>query len=221
MNEPQRLVLASGNAGKLREFGAMLAPLGFDIVRQGDLGIPDAEEPHVTFVENALAKARHASRLAGLPALADDSGICVDFLGGAPGVYSARYAQMAGLEKSDEANNAYLVSQLAGQTHRSAFYYCVLVLVRHAEDPCPIIAEGRWHGEVAEQARGEGGFGYDAHFLLPSLGVTAAQLSAEEKNRISHRAQALRVLCDRLQESGGLCANAGGVAGIHAAQPES
>jgi len=195
----QRLVLASNNAGKLREFGALLAPLGFDVVPQGELGIPEAEEPFATFVENALAKARHASRLAGLPALADDSGICVQALDGAPGVYSARYAQMAGQARSDAANNAHLVSQLAGKLNRHAHYYCVLVFVRHAEDPSPIIAEGLWHGEVVDAPRGAGGFGYDPHFLLPRLGKTAAELSPEEKNTVSHRAQALRALVARLQ----------------------
>ena len=195
----QRLVLASNNPGKLREFGALLSPLGFDVVTQGELGIPEAEEPFATFVENALAKARHASRLAGLPALADDSGICVQALGGAPGVYSARYAQMAGQAKSDAANNAHLVSQLAGKLNRHAHYYCVLVFVRHAEDPCPIIAEGLWHGEVVDAPRGAGGFGYDPHFLLPRLGKTAAELSPDEKNTVSHRAHALRALVARLQ----------------------
>lgn len=199
MRAPQRLVLASNNAGKLREFGALLAPLGFDVVPQREVGIPEAEEPHVTFVENALAKARHASRLSGLPALADDSGISVDALGGAPGVYSARYAQLAGKEKSDAANNAHLIAELAGQTNRRAHYYCVLVLVRHADDPCPIIAEGRWDGEVVDTPRGDGGFGYDPYFLLPALGKTAAELSAEEKNRVSHRALALQALCERLR----------------------
>ena len=200
MRASQRLVLASNNAGKLREFGALLAPLGFDVVPQRELGIPEAEEPHVTFVENALAKARHASRLSGLPALADDSGISVDALGGAPGVYSARYAQLAGKEKSDAANNAHLIAELAGQANRRAHYYCVLVLVRHADDPCPIIAEGRWDGEVVDTPRGDGGFGYDPYFLLPALGKTAAELSPDEKNRVSHRALALQALCERLRQ---------------------
>jgi XTP/dITP diphosphohydrolase len=198
----QRLVLASNNPGKLREFGALLAPLGFDVVSQGELGVPEAEEPFGTFVENALAKARHASRLAGMPALADDSGICVQALDGAPGVYSARYAQMAGQAKSDAANNAHLISQLAGKLNRRAHYYCVLVFVRHAADPCPIIAEGVWHGEVVDAPRGAGGFGYDSHFLLPELGKTAAELPAEEKNAVSHRALALRSLASRLQTEG-------------------
>ncbi|RZT42771.1 RdgB/HAM1 family non-canonical purine NTP pyrophosphatase [Cupriavidus agavae] len=199
----QRLVLASNNAGKLREFSALLSPLGFDVLPQGDLGIPEAEEPFGTFVENALTKARHASRLAGMPALADDSGICVDALDGAPGVYSARYAQMVGKPKSDAANNAHLISQLAGKLNRHAHYYCVLVMVRHPEDPCPIIAEGTWDGEVVDAPRGAGGFGYDPHFLLPTLGKTAAELSADEKNGVSHRALALQGLVARLQASRG------------------
>ncbi|MGO4156701.1 RdgB/HAM1 family non-canonical purine NTP pyrophosphatase [Cupriavidus sp. YAF13] len=195
----QRLVLASNNPGKLGEFGALLAPLGFELIPQGQLGIAEAEEPYATFVENALTKARHASRLAGLPALADDSGICVDALDGAPGVYSARYAQLVGKPKSDAANNAHLISQLAGKLNRHAYYYCVLVLVRHAEDPRPVIAEGVWAGEVVDAPRGNAGFGYDPHFLLPHLGKTAAELSAEEKNAVSHRALALRALTERLQ----------------------
>jgi len=198
----QRLVLASNNSGKLREFSALLAPLGFDVVPQGDLGIPEAEEPYGTFVENALTKARHASRLSGMPALADDSGICVDVLDGAPGVYSARYAQTVGKPKSDAANNAHLISQLAGKLNRHAHYYCVLVLVRHPDDPRPIIAEGVWAGEVVDAPRGNGGFGYDPHFLLPEFGRTAAELSAEEKNTISHRALALQGLVARLQAFG-------------------
>jgi len=198
----QRLVLASNNSGKLREFSALLAPLGFDIVPQGDLGIPEAEEPYGTFIENALTKARHASRLSGMPALADDSGICVDVLDGAPGVYSARYAQTVGKPKSDAANNAHLISQLAGKLNRRAHYYCVLVLVRNPDDPRPIIAEGIWAGEVVDAPRGNGGFGYDPHFLLPEVGRTAAELSAEEKNTISHRALALQVLVARLQAFG-------------------
>ncbi|CAG9163561.1 RdgB/HAM1 family non-canonical purine NTP pyrophosphatase [Cupriavidus pampae] len=198
----QRLVLASNNAGKLREFGALLAPFGFDVVPQGELGIPEAEEPHATFIENALAKARHASRLAGMPALADDSGICVDALDGAPGVFSARYAQCVGKPKSDAANNAHLISQLAGKLNRRAQYYCVLVLVRHAEDPRPMIAEGTWAGEVVDAPRGNGGFGYDPHFMLPAFGKTAAELSADEKNAVSHRALALQGLVARLQAHG-------------------
>ena len=190
-----RLVLASNNAGKLREFRALLAPLGVEVVTQGELGIAEAEEPHVTFVENALAKARHASRLAGLPALADDSGICVHALGGAPGVLSARYA---GEPKSDARNNEKLLADLAPHADRRAHYVCVLVLVRHADDPQPVIAEGEWHGELLASGRGEGGFGYDPLFFIPSLGQTVAELPAAVKNRLSHRGQAMAQLAGRL-----------------------
>jgi XTP/dITP diphosphohydrolase len=190
-----RVVLASGNAGKLRELQALLAPTGVALVAQGDLGVSDAEEPHATFVENALAKARHASRATGLPAIADDSGVCVTALGGAPGVRSARFAaDLDGGPRSDAANNARLVRELAGRADRSASYYCVLVLVRSADDPCPVIADGQWFGEIVDAPRGEGGFGYDPHFLLPDLGCTAAQLDAQTKNRVSHRGQAMRAL---------------------------
>lgn len=198
----QRLVLASNNPGKLREFAALLAPLGIGVVPQGELGIPEVEEPHPTFVENAIIKARHASRLSGLPALADDSGICVEALEGEPGVHSARYAQKAGKPKTDAANNAHLISQLAGKLNRRAQYYCVLVLVRHATDPCPIISEGVWSGEVVDAPRGAGGFGYDPHFMLPRLGKTAAELPAEEKNTVSHRALALQGLVAKLGAAG-------------------
>jgi len=191
----QSLVLASNNAGKLAEFAQLLAPLGFAIKSQRELDIPEAEEPFGTFVENALAKARHASSLSGLPALADDSGICVPALGGAPGVQSARYA---GEPRSDAANNAKLVRDIASNADKSAYYYCVLVMVRHADDPQPIIADGVWHGQLIEQPRGQGGFGYDPHFFLASLGKTAAELSAQEKNSLSHRGQALRALINKL-----------------------
>ena len=192
----QTLVLASNNAGKLKEFAQLLAPLGFDLKPQGDFKVPEAEEPHLTFVENALAKARHAARLTGLPALADDSGICALALQGAPGVLSARYA---GEPKSDARNNEKLVAELARQEDKRAYYYCVLVYVRHADDPQPVIAEGRWDGEVIAAPRGEGGFGYDPYFLVPALGKTAAELPAEEKNRISHRGQAMRLLAEKLR----------------------
>ena len=191
------LVLASNNPGKLKEFSQLLAPLGFDVRPQAEFNIPEAEEPHVTFVENALAKARHAAQLTGWPALADDSGICANALGGAPGVWSARYA---GEPKSDRRNNLKLVADLAALTDKSAYYYCVLVFVRHANDPQPIIAEGRWNGEVRAEPSGQGGFGYDPHFWLPTLGKTAAELPADEKNRMSHRGQALRVLIDKLNK---------------------
>jgi len=197
----RRLVLASNNPGKLREFRQMLAPLGMEVVPQADLGVSEVEEPHGTFVENALAKARHASKNGGLPAFADDSGICVGVLGGAPGVQSARYAGSAGgaREAQDARNNRKLVEALAGSTDRRAHYYCVIVLVRHAEDPEPLIAEGRWHGEVIAAPRGSGGFGYDPHFLVPDLGRTAAELMPDEKNAISHRGQAMRRLVEMLK----------------------
>jgi XTP/dITP diphosphohydrolase len=190
------LVLASNNAGKLKEFGQLLAPIGFDVRAQAEFNVPEAEEPHPTFVENALAKARHAARLTGLPALADDSGVCVNVLGGAPGVFSARYA---GGPKSDARNNQKLVADLVSHADKSAYYYCVLVFVRHADDPQPVIAEGRWDGQIIAAPRGQGGFGYDPYFLLPALDKTAAELSAEEKNRLSHRGQALRLLVEKLR----------------------
>ena len=193
----KRLVLASSNSGKVREFRALLAPLGIEVIPQGELGVPDADEPHATFVENALVKARHASRHAQLPALADDSGICVAALGGEPGVHSARFA---GEPRSDRRNNEALVAKLKDRSDRRAHYYCVVVLVRHADDPEPLIAEALWHGEVVDAPRGAGGFGYDAHFLLPELGRTAAELSPDEKHAISHRGKALRRLIALLRE---------------------
>ncbi|KWA21632.1 RdgB/HAM1 family non-canonical purine NTP pyrophosphatase [Burkholderia territorii] len=195
-----RIVLASNNAGKLREFTALFSTVGIDIVPQGDLAVPEAEEPFGTFIENALTKARHASRLTGLPAIADDSGLCVRALRGAPGVYSARYAQRAGGAKGDAANNAYLVEQLRGVHDRRAYYCCVLALVRHADDPEPLFAEGRWEGEIVDTPRGEHGFGYDPYFYLPSLGATAAELEPAVKNTHSHRALALKALLARLAE---------------------
>jgi XTP/dITP diphosphohydrolase len=192
----QRLILASNNAGKLKEFAQLLAPLGFSLHPQGEFNVPEAEEPHATFVENALEKARHASRLTGLPALADDSGVCVNALGGAPGVYSARYA---GEPKSDARNNEKLIADLAPLADKSAYYYCVLVYVRHADDPQPVIADARWPGEIIDTPRGANGFGYDPYFLLPSLGKTAAELDPVEKNAVSHRGQALRALAEKLR----------------------
>jgi XTP/dITP diphosphohydrolase len=190
------IVLASNNAGKLKEFNQMLAPIGFEVRTQGEFNVPEAEEPHPTFVENALTKARHAARLTGLPALADDSGVCVNALGGAPGVLSARYA---GEPKSDARNNEKLIADLMAHADKSAYYYCVLVFVRHADDPQPLIAEGRWDGEMISEPRGQGGFGYDPYFWLPALNKTAAELSADEKNRMSHRGQALRALVEKLR----------------------
>jgi XTP/dITP diphosphohydrolase len=192
----QRLILASNNAGKLKEFAQLLEPIGFALHPQGEFNVPEADEPHATFVENALEKARHASRLTGLPALADDSGVCVNALGGAPGVYSARYA---GEPKSDARNSAKLVQDLAQHADKSAYYYCVLVYVRHADDPQPVIADARWPGQVIATPRGVNGFGYDPYFLLPSLGKTAAELDPAEKNALSHRGQALRALVEKLR----------------------
>ncbi len=194
----ERLVLASGNAGKLRELHDMLAPLSIEVVAQGELGIGEADEPHVTFVENALAKARHASRQSGLPALADDSGICVHALGGAPGVQSARYA---GEPRSDARNNARLVAALQGQADRRAHYTCMLVLVRRSEDPEPLMAEGRWYGRIVDTPRGSGGFGYDPHFAVDGSGLTAAELPPDRKNRMSHRGIALRSLLAQLRRA--------------------
>jgi len=197
-----KLVVASNNPGKLREFGQMLAPLGWETVAQKELGVAECEEPHCTFVENAIAKARHAARCTGLPALADDSGLCVSALGGAPGVFSARYAQASADEpKCDERNNDKLLAELAGKTDRRAHYVCVLVFVRHADDPQPIIAEGEWHGEIVDERRGSGGFGYDPLFFVPEFAVTAAELEPARKNACSHRGQALKQLVERLQAS--------------------
>jgi len=192
----QRLVLASNNAGKLKEFQQILGPIGFTLHPQGEFDVPEAEEPHATFVENALEKARHAARLTGLPALADDSGVCVNALAGAPGVYSARFA---GEPKSDARNNEKLVADLAGKADKSAYYYCVLVYVRHADDPQPVIADGRWDGVIIDTPRGGNGFGYDPHFLIPELGKTTAELTPDEKNARSHRGQALRALVEKLK----------------------
>jgi len=192
----KKLVLASNNAKKLQELTALLAPLGIEVIPQGELGVPEADEPHPTFIENALAKARHASAMTGLPALADDSGLCVAALGGAPGVHSARYA---GEPKSDARNNAKLLATLAGQADRRARFVCLLVLMRHAKDPQPILAEGEWHGEILPALRGEGGFGYDPLFLDPASGQTAAELPAELKNQRSHRGQAMQKLLERLR----------------------
>ena len=193
----KKLVLASSNPGKLREFEALLAPLGMEIVPQSSLRVAEADEPHGTFVENALAKARNASRRTKLPALADDSGICVAVLGGEPGVHSARFA---GEPRSDARNNEKLIEMLTDKDNRRAHYYCVIVLMRHAEDPEPIIAEGSWAGEIIAEPRGANGFGYDPHFFLKDFGKTAAELDPEQKNLVSHRGKALRRLLAKLKE---------------------
>jgi XTP/dITP diphosphohydrolase len=191
-----RLVVASGNPGKLREFSALLSPLGIESIGQSALGVPEAEEPFPTFIENALAKARNAAQHTGLPALADDSGILADALAGAPGVQSARFA---GEPKSDQRNNRKLVELLRTASTRTAHYYCVIVVVRDPLDPQPLIAEGQWRGEIVFEPRGSRGFGYDPYFLLPELGMTAAELPMEQKNKISHRGKALAALVSRIR----------------------
>ena len=190
-------VLATRNAGKLKEFQRLLLPLGHEILSQEALGIPEAPEPHCTFLENALGKARQASALSGYPALADDSGLCVEALEGAPGVISAHFA---GEPRSDQRNNEKLVRLLHEQSNRRAHYYCILIWIRHAEDPTPLIAEGRWEGEIQLSAQGTGGFGYDPYFYVPALGCTAAELTLAQKNQISHRGQALQHLLSQLQK---------------------
>lgn len=204
----QRCVVASGNAGKLRELKRMLEPLGLEPVAQGELNITAAEEPYPTFIENCLTKARHAARESGLPALADDSGICVPALGGAPGVYSARFAERAGTGSGDSDNNAHLVAELdriaaakPGSDPYPAYYYCVLIWLNTWDDPQPLVADARWHGRFVSTPRGDGGFGYDPHFLLPELNKTAAELDAGEKNRISHRGLAMARLQAQLEET--------------------
>ena len=190
----QKIVLATGNAGKLKELRALLADQPFDIVSQKDLGITDADETGLSFVENAILKARHASRISGMPALADDSGLCVDVLGGAPGIYSARYA---GPGASDADNNRKLLETLLplrAQSPLTARFVCVLVLVRHADDPLPLICQGEWEGEILAQPRGEQGFGYDPMFFVPSDNMSSAELPRERKNALSHRGQALQQL---------------------------
>lgn len=192
----KKLVIASNNPGKLREIERILAPLGIETLPQSAFNIKEAEEPHCTFIENALAKARHASRACDLPALADDSGICVDALKGGPGVHSARYA---GEPLSDERNNLKLLESLRDENNRKAHYYCVMVLVRGTADPQPLIAEAEWRGEIARKPRGNGGFGYDPLFYDPRLGKTGAELPLEVKNQISHRGKALAALVEKLK----------------------
>lgn len=198
MSALRKLVIASGNPGKIREIERILAPLKIEVVSQAALGVSPAEEPHSTFVENALAKARHVSDATGLAAIADDSGICVEALDGAPGVHSARYA---GAPLSDERNNAFLLEQMDGVMDRRAHYYCVIVLMRQVNDPQPLIAEGEWQGEIVKLARGKRGFGYDPLFLDIQSGLTGAELSASRKNRISHRGKAMRKLLRGMMQS--------------------
>ena len=194
------LVLASNNKGKLREFQAMFAELGVDVINQGALGVEACPEPFDTFIENCLAKARHASKMTGRPAMADDSGVCVNALNGMPGVLSARFA---GEPSNDEANNRLLVERLQGKDDRRAHYTCVLTAVRTPEDPEPLVVVGRWYGEICDEPAGEGGFGYDPHFFVPEYGRTAAELTAEEKNRVSHRGKALVQMHKLLREAWG------------------
>lgn len=194
----KKLVIASNNAGKLREIGQILAPLGIEVLPQSAFGVPEAEEPYQTFVENALAKARHAAGLTGMAALADDSGICVDALGGAPGVQSAHFA---GEPRSDQRNNGRLLQLLEHETDRKAHYYCVMVLMRHGTDPQPLIAQAEWRGEILRVPRGSGGFGYDPLFLDPQSGKTGAELAPKQKNGISHRGKALAALVSMLKGS--------------------
>ncbi|HBQ06889.1 MAG TPA: non-canonical purine NTP pyrophosphatase, RdgB/HAM1 family [Halomonas sp.] len=202
MNAANMLVLASGNSGKLKEFNQLLSPLGLDVRPQAEFGVHDVEETGLTFVENALLKAREASRVSGLPALADDSGLEVDALNGAPGIYSARYA---GEPKSDQRNNEKLLAALSecAEGQRTARYWCVLVYLRHAEDPVPVIVQRSWEGEVLAHPRGEGGFGYDPLFWLPDQGMSVAELPSETKNRLSHRGRALHALVDILKVTHG------------------
>lgn len=196
------IVLASGNAGKIKEFTALFQPLEISLIPQASLNISDAPEPHPSFIENALTKARHASALSGLPAIADDSGLCVRALGGAPGILSARYAQTSEGGRSDLANNQKLVRELANVTDRKAWYVAVLVFLTHAEDPQPLIAEASWYGEIIDAPRGTNGFGYDPYFFIPEHGCTVAQLEPTLKNRIGHRGQAMQLLFSKMRERG-------------------
>jgi XTP/dITP diphosphohydrolase len=197
----QRIVLASNNAGKVKEFNELLKPLAIEAIPQGALDISSCEEPFPTFVENALTKARHASRLSGLPALADDSGLCVDALQGQPGIHSARFASNAGNPKpSDADNNQHLLELLDSTTHRLAHFSATIVYISHPDDPEPLIAHAQWHGEILRAPQGEAGFGYDPLFYIPDLGKTSAELTMAQKNQYSHRAQALRQLIQALQQ---------------------
>ncbi|PKE32832.1 XTP/dITP diphosphatase [Rahnella sp. AA] len=196
----KKVVLATGNAGKVRELAHLLAEFGLDVVAQTELGVESAEETGLTFIENAIIKARHAAAETGLPAVADDSGLAVDFLGGAPGIYSARYA---GVDASDQQNLDKLLVALKDvpQGERNAQFHCVLVYMRHAEDPTPLVCHGSWPGEIAFAQAGEGGFGYDPIFFVPELGKTAAELTREEKSAVSHRGQALKLLLAAMKEA--------------------
>jgi len=194
----QKVVLATGNAGKVRELAHLLADFGLDVVAQTELGVDSADETGLTFIENAILKARHAARITGLPAIADDSGLAVDYLGGAPGIYSARYA---GEDASDQQNLEKLLVALQDvpAAERGAQFHCVLVYLRHADDPTPLVCHGSWAGEITLSAAGEGGFGYDPIFFVAELGKTAAELTREEKSAVSHRGQALALLLNAMK----------------------
>ncbi len=194
---PEKIVLASGNQGKLREFERLFGELGIEIVSQGALGVSDVPETGTTFVENAIIKARHAARETGLPAIADDSGIVVDALGGAPGIYSARFA---GDQASDQDNIDLLLKRLEGQANRQAYFFCMLVMMRHGDDPVPVISQGAWHGSITETQEGNQGFGYDPVFYVNEHHCTAAQLDKDQKNQISHRGQALKNLMKQMRQ---------------------
>ncbi|MCE0811846.1 XTP/dITP diphosphatase [Buttiauxella sp. S04-F03] len=194
----QKVVLATGNAGKVRELADLLGDFGLDVVAQTELGVESAEETGLTFIENAILKARHASQVTGLPAIADDSGLAVDVLGGAPGIYSARYA---GVDASDQQNLEKLLTTLKDvpDEQRKARFHCVLVYMRHAEDPTPLVCHGSWEGQITHEAAGQGGFGYDPIFFVPSEGKTAAELTRDEKRAISHRGRALKLLLEAMK----------------------
>ena len=190
------LVLATGNPGKVKELASMLSPLNINVVPQSDFQVPDVPETGTTFVENAIIKARHAAQVTGLPAIADDSGLVVDALGGEPGIYSARYA---GADATDDTNIDKLLASLDGETHRKAHFFCTLVFMRHADDPVPLVSQGKWEGEILSARSGNDGFGYDPVFHVPTHGCTAAELEKAEKNRISHRGNALSILLDTMR----------------------
>ena len=195
---PKTIVLASCNAKKINECCTLFSSLAIELIAQNKLGVLPIHEPYDTFIENALHKARHASHITGLPALADDSGLCVASLNGFPGIYSARFA---GEITSDDANNQLLLEKMRAIAKRDAYYYCVLVLVRHPKDPSPLIAEGIWYGKIREEPRGKNGFGYDPLFYLPALHLTVAEIDSMLKNQLSHRAQAFKVLFDKISSS--------------------
>ena len=198
MTFPPKIVLASGNQGKVREFTSLFADYGVDVIAQKELGVEDVPETGTTFVENAIIKARHAAEVTGLPAIADDSGLVVDALGGAPGIYSARYA---GDNANDGDNIDKLLAALDGEVNRKAHFFCTLVFMRHANDPVPLVSQGKWQGEILKARQGDGGFGYDPVFNLPSHNCTAAELESGEKNRVSHRGKALAILLDNMRSA--------------------